>query len=303
MQNVTTRGLVVTAETLRQASRRVDSLRSGLSTDRRLDVSRSGGAPSRYAQLNNDAARECQARSWNGCTPSVRCEWAMSAASMSASSRVSQFKRIAQRPESGQQLAGAIDIVWKPRSPGDASARRSHDQARQSRWAPRFGRRRFRRGGASLLLLQVAVGADLVSSFLVPTPIDVAASFGMLVRAGASSATLRHHRRLRRSAARFLATLIGHCLQAGRSHRWGQARLAYTSWIVGLNAAPSLLSLYPLFLVIVGRNAATDHRPWRPSRLCRRSCSRPARGCRCRQTRPARCRAQLRPHAGFSNSG
>ncbi len=56
-------------------------------------------------------------------------------------------------------------------------------------------------------------------------------------------------------SAAILATLIGG-LAGWTLYRWGQARLAYTSWVVGLNAAPSLL-LYPLFLVIVGRNAAT----------------------------------------------
>ena len=107
---------------------------------------------------------------------------------------------------------------------------------------------------AFVVLLQVAVGSGLISSFLVPTPVDVAASFGMLF-------TEEHL--LQRSAmtgaetlvAALLATLIGG-LAGWALYRWGQARIAYTSWVVGLNAAPSLL-LYPLFLVILGRNAAT----------------------------------------------
>jgi len=121
-----------------------------------------------------------------------------------------------------------------------------------SHWTPRIF-------GAGFLvvviaLLQLAVASGLISSFLVPTPVDVVASFGMLV-------TEEHLlRRFAMTAAEtvsaaFVAMLIGGIV-GWALYRWGQARLAYTSWIVGLNAAPSLL-LYPLFLVIVGRNAAT----------------------------------------------
>jgi NitT/TauT family transport system permease protein len=107
---------------------------------------------------------------------------------------------------------------------------------------------------ATAVILQLAVGSGLISSFLVPTPLDVAASFGMLLTqehllqrlAITGAETL---------AAAILATLIGG-LAGWALYRWSQARLAYTSWLVGLNAAPSLL-LYPLFLVIVGRNAGT----------------------------------------------
>jgi len=105
-----------------------------------------------------------------------------------------------------------------------------------------------------VVLLQVVVQHGLISSFLVPTPVDVAASFRMLV--------VEEHlfRRLVVTTAETLsvaifATLIG-CAAGWALYRWSQARLAYTSWIVGLSAAPSLL-LYPLFLVILGRGAAT----------------------------------------------
>jgi NitT/TauT family transport system permease protein len=107
---------------------------------------------------------------------------------------------------------------------------------------------------ATAVILQLAVGSGLISSFLVPTPLDVAASFGMpltqehlLQRLAITGAETL--------AAAILATLIGG-LAGWALYRWSQARLAYTSWMVGLNAAPSLL-LYPLFLVIVGRNAGT----------------------------------------------
>ena len=121
-----------------------------------------------------------------------------------------------------------------------------------SRWPPRLAGAGFVAG--VLVLVQWAVGSGLISSFLVPTPLDVAASFAMLF-------TQEHL--LRRFAmtgaetlaAALLATLIGG-VAGWTLYRWGQARLAYTSWVVGLSAAPSLL-LYPLFLVIVGRNAVT----------------------------------------------
>jgi NitT/TauT family transport system permease protein len=123
---------------------------------------------------------------------------------------------------------------------------------RASRWAPRLAGASF--VVAMVILLQISVESGLVSSFLVPTPADVAASFGMLVR--------QEHLMQRFAitgaealSAAFLATLIGG-VAGWALYRWGQARLAYTSWVVGLNAAPSLL-LYPLFLVAVGRNAAT----------------------------------------------
>jgi NitT/TauT family transport system permease protein len=105
-----------------------------------------------------------------------------------------------------------------------------------------------------VLLVQLAVGTGLISSFLVPLPTDVLASFGLLV-------TEEHL--LQRFAftavetlsAALLATLLG-SVMGWVFHRWRPMRLAYGSWVVGLNAAPSLL-LYPLVLVILGRNAAT----------------------------------------------
>ena len=129
---------------------------------------------------------------------------------------------------------------------------RRHRQSGAWRWTPRLAGVGFLVG--VLALVQLAVSKGLVSSFLVPAPLDVVASFGMLVTeehlprrfAMTGAETL---------AAALLATLIGGV--AGWSlYHWGKARLAYTSWVVALNAAPSLL-LYPFFLVIVGRNAAT----------------------------------------------
>jgi ABC-type nitrate/sulfonate/bicarbonate transport system permease component len=121
-----------------------------------------------------------------------------------------------------------------------------------SRWGPRIAGAGFL--AAVIALLQLAVASGLISSFLVPTPIDVLASFGMLV-------TEEHL--LRRFAMTAAETVSAACvamliggLAGWALYRWEQARLAYTSWIVGLNAAPSLL-LYPLFLVVVGRSAAT----------------------------------------------
>ena len=113
-------------------------------------------------------------------------------------------------------------------------------------------------GAAALVLalvaVQLAVGSGLISSFLVPAPVDVAASFGVLL-------TQEHLlQRFAFTAAETLAAAVLAMLIGGAAgwalHRSRPARLAYTSWIIGLNAAPSLL-LYPIFLVIVGRNAVT----------------------------------------------
>ena len=85
-------------------------------------------------------------------------------------------------------------------------------------------------------------------------PTDVLTSFGMLV-------TEEHLlQRLALTAAEtlsaaLLATLLG-SVAGWAFYRWRRMRLAYSSWVVGLNAAPSLL-LYPLFLVMFGRNAPT----------------------------------------------
>jgi NitT/TauT family transport system permease protein len=120
------------------------------------------------------------------------------------------------------------------------------------RWRPRAA-------GAGLfigivLLLQLAVGSGLISSFLVPPPSDVLASFGMLV---SDEHLLRRFAltAVETLSAALFATLLGSVV-GWAFYRWGRMRLAFSSWVVGLNAAPSLL-LYPLFLVILGRNAAT----------------------------------------------
>lgn len=125
-------------------------------------------------------------------------------------------------------------------------------QGGTSRWGPRLAGAGFLAG--IVVVLQLVVEGGLISSFLVPAPIDIAASFGRL---------FTEERLLQRFAmtgaetlvAAFLATVIGG-ITGWALHHWQNARIAYTSWIVGLSAAPSFL-LYPLFLVVLGRNAAT----------------------------------------------
>jgi NitT/TauT family transport system permease protein len=128
---------------------------------------------------------------------------------------------------------------------------------RQTRHAGRQWRPRAAGAGLLIglvLLLQLAVASRLISSFLVPRPVDVLASFGMLV---AEEHLLQ---RFALTAAETLTAALLAALLGGVAgwafYRWRQMQLAYSSWVVGLNAAPSLL-LYPLFLVMFGRNAAT----------------------------------------------
>ncbi len=103
-----------------------------------------------------------------------------------------------------------------------------------------------------LVLVEVAARRGWVNTFLVPTPSSVLASYPMLV--GEERLLQRFAATAGEAfAAAFIATLAG-CLIGWTFYRWPNVRLAYRSWVVGLNASPSLL-LYPLFMVIVGRNA------------------------------------------------
>ena len=130
--------------------------------------------------------------------------------------------------------------------------------------APRRSTWRSRRWGprvvalgtllALLLTLEAASVLGLVNRFLVPPPSAILASFPLLfteehlLSRFASTAT-------EACAAAFLAVLLGSLL-GWSFYRSRNMRLAFRSWVVGLNASPSIL-LYPLFMVIFGRGAAT----------------------------------------------
>ena len=130
--------------------------------------------------------------------------------------------------------------------------RRLAQRQLERRWAPTL----LGAGAllAILILLEVVIERGIVSSFLIPRPSDVVASFPMLFTQEQLFLRFLTTATEVFSAACF-AILLG--VTAGWGlHRWQRARLAYTSWIVGLNAAPTLL-LYPLFLVIFGRGTST----------------------------------------------
>lgn len=120
------------------------------------------------------------------------------------------------------------------------------------RWGPRLAGLGFL--AAVVVIMQLIVGSGLISSFLVPTPIEIAAGFGRLFteeRIVQRFAMTGAETLVATLLAVFIGGFIGWAL-----HQWQAARLAYTSWLVGLSASPSLL-LYPLLLVISGRNPAT----------------------------------------------
>lgn len=108
--------------------------------------------------------------------------------------------------------------------------------------------------GAVLALWQVLVAAGVLSRFAAPPPSAIAASFPDLL---ASEGLLRAFVEtfVETFIAAVLAVLVG--VPFGWwLHRSRIAGLAYESWAAGLAAAPLVL-LYPLFLVLIGRNAET----------------------------------------------
>ena len=114
MQNVTTRGLVVTADTL--AKRRDALIRFVQAYQKTVDwMYRDPAALAQYAEMSQAKLPEAKRV----------VEWMYPARSMRVGdvggieesiAQGLQFKRIAQRP-TAEQLAAAIDIVWKPGSP------------------------------------------------------------------------------------------------------------------------------------------------------------------------------------------
>jgi len=106
----------------------------------------------------------------------------------------------------------------------------------------------------SILLIQALIEAGYINRFIVPTPTQIAASFGRVI--------VEEH-----VLSRFLLT-AGEALAAGvlltvfgigigaLLYRFGLLRLACETWVAALASAPIVL-MYPLFLVIFGRNAMT----------------------------------------------
>jgi hypothetical protein len=222
-----------------QTSRRIGSLPSGLPEDRRLDVPH-------------------PARPSNTPSSPVRVEDAKRIVDWLYPERLDADGRRGRHRASIAQGLQSADRT----TPDRLSNLRRRSTSCGSR--PPVTRRPRRGRNASLgaaltglafrclvVVLQLAIGQGLIST--PPKLLDVLASFEML---------LTQERLLQRVAmtcvemlsAALVATLIGG-RAAGRfigGHKSGSR----IQWIVGLSAAPSLL-LYPLFLVMVGRNSVT----------------------------------------------
>jgi NitT/TauT family transport system permease protein len=107
---------------------------------------------------------------------------------------------------------------------------------------------------ALLLLVELLIRLEWVSRFIVPLPSEVLMSFERIImEEDVLSRFLATA--MEALAAAFLVSLIGVALGA-LLHRNQLLRRACESWVAGLAAAPLVL-LYPLFLVIFGRNAMT----------------------------------------------
>jgi NitT/TauT family transport system permease protein len=107
---------------------------------------------------------------------------------------------------------------------------------------------------ALLALWQAAVVLGFVSKLVAPAPTTIAASFPALI---AEEELLQRFAQtfMEASVAASLAVLVGTPLGWWlHSKRW--AGRAYENWVATFAAAPLVL-LYPLFLVIFGRNAGT----------------------------------------------
>ncbi|MFO1061705.1 MAG: ABC transporter permease subunit [Dongiaceae bacterium] len=105
----------------------------------------------------------------------------------------------------------------------------------------------------ALALVELAVRAGLVDSFLLPPPSAVLASLPRLLAEEALAP------RLARTAGEVLAgaaaaILLG-CLAGAAMHRRPVLRAAFAGWVVGFAAAPLIL-VYPLLLILLGRSLA-----------------------------------------------
>lgn len=105
-----------------------------------------------------------------------------------------------------------------------------------------------------LLLWQGVVEAGWVSPFVAPAPSAIIAAFpALFTQEGLVSAFFRTFFETFSAAA--LAMIIGVPI-GWWLHRKSWAGQAYESWVASMAAAPLVL-LYPLFLVIFGRNSST----------------------------------------------
>jgi len=105
-----------------------------------------------------------------------------------------------------------------------------------------------------LIAVEFLIRAGVINRFIVPLPSEVAASFGRVIVEEDI-----FHRFLFTAweclAAGVLLTVFGVAIGAFL-HRVRLVRLACETWVAAMASAPLVL-LYPLFLVIFGRNALT----------------------------------------------
>ena len=105
-----------------------------------------------------------------------------------------------------------------------------------------------------LVAVEILIRAGAINRFIVPPPSEVAASFGRVI------AEENIWRRFAFTAwecfaAGVLLTVFGGLIGA-LLHRVRVLRLACETWVAAMASAPLVL-LYPLFLVMFGRNALT----------------------------------------------
>jgi NitT/TauT family transport system permease protein len=105
-----------------------------------------------------------------------------------------------------------------------------------------------------VLAMQFATATGFVSTFLMPSPTQIAASFPKLIGEEAL-----FYRLAVTATEVFTATSVA--ILAGGLCGWGLYRsriawLAFNGWVTGLNAAP-LIMLYPLLVLVFGRGATT----------------------------------------------
>ena len=106
---------------------------------------------------------------------------------------------------------------------------------------------------AVIALLEVLIRAGIVNRFIVPTPLDIAGSFGRIIREKhvGERFLLTCYEALGASLLYLFGIAFGVLL-----HRLRLVRLATETWIAAMASAPLVL-MYPLFLVIFGRSALT----------------------------------------------
>ena len=107
---------------------------------------------------------------------------------------------------------------------------------------------------AAIVLLEILIRFGWINRFILPTPLDIAGSFGRIIREEqvGSRFLLTFGEAL---GASFLLTVVGISLGV-MLHRLRLVRLATETWIAAMASAPLVL-MYPLFLVIFGRSALT----------------------------------------------